>query len=139
MNMRIRFSMILAVLGALALSCSDTRAPDDGEPSSPPVSISQFQDRSGWVALAGKKAARVSLDPSMRAATRRITPEGGVYERFQQIYGNAKVRGGQITTLSDVNGVATSVIGRQFPNIVSSNTVRLSEQQALDLAAGELP
>ncbi|NIS35992.1 MAG: hypothetical protein GWO04_41345, partial [Actinobacteria bacterium] len=68
----------------------------------------------------------------------RLARYGLSYERYQQVFGEARVLGGQITLYRDDDGVITSVIGAHYPDITPSNTVRLGAAEARGIAERDI-
>ena len=60
----------------------------------------------------------------------RLGPYGLTYERYQQVFGGAKVLGGQLTLYRDDSGAVTTVIGAQYSGVVPTNAARLTAAEA---------
>jgi bacillolysin len=69
---------------------------------------------------------------------RHLQLAGLTYERYQQFYRKAQVFGGQVTLYKDSSGTTTTVIGAHYPDIVASNSVAISADQAQQTAEREL-
>src|SRR6266508_1100382 len=63
---------------------------------------------------------------------------GGTPTRYQQMVGNAKVFGGQLTVLKNSAGVTTAVIGAYFPGLKAKNSVKVSAAAARGIAAKQV-
>ena len=90
-------------------------------------------------ALAGQDAASFVL-PSDMALARTLPARGPrlTWERYQQHFGEAAVLGGQLTLLRDADARPVAVIGRRSLGIVPANAVKLTVEQARDVAAADL-
>ena len=85
----------------------------------------------GFRALSSAEAAFFVLPDDMDLVTStRLGRYGLTYERYQQVFGSAKVLGGQLTLYRDDSGAVTTVIGAHYPNIAPTNRVRLTPAAA---------
>jgi Zn-dependent metalloprotease len=62
-----------------------------------------------------------------------------VYERHQQFFGDAKVFGGQVTVHRSLEGEQLLVLGSQYDSLEATNSVELSEGEAIALALADVP
>jgi bacillolysin len=94
------------------------------------------QGQSRFRALRGQAALSFAVPPDMRLTRQERVGAGGqiLAERYQQIFGDAQVLGGQITVYRDDAGVRDAVIGAHYPNLVAANVVRLTADGALSIA-----
>jgi Zn-dependent metalloprotease len=60
---------------------------------------------------------------------------GGTQTRYQQVVGDARVLGGQLTVLTDKSGKTDAVIGAYFPGLKAKNSTAVSAAKARDVAA----
>ncbi|MCZ6763488.1 MAG: M4 family metallopeptidase, partial [Alphaproteobacteria bacterium] len=85
----------------------------------------------GYRALSGAEAAFFVLpDDVDLVSSRRIERHGLTYERYQQVFGGAKVLGGQLSLYRNDAGDITTVIGAHYPDIVPTNAARLAAAEA---------
>src|SRR3990167_2658221 len=63
----------------------------------------------------------------------------GQYERYQQMFGAARVAGGQISLERGKSGESEVVLGSHYDAIVPSNAVVLSQTDAIAIAQAALP
>ena len=94
------------------------------------------QGQSRFRALRGQAALSFAVPPDMRLTRQERVGAGGqiLAERYQQIFGDAQVLGGQLTVYHDDAGVRDAVIGAHYPNLVAANVVRLPAGSALSIA-----
>ena len=94
----------------------------------------------GFRALVGADAAAFTVPGDMKLV-RTLQLGGATYERYQQVFGlgGAEVLGGQISLYRDASGQIASVTGSRFPGISPTNSVRLSQAEALERAERQLP
>ena len=89
----------------------------------------------GFRALSGGGAAKFALPPDVKLIQSFPLPAYGLtYERYQQSFGAAQVFGGQLTLYKDGTGATTIVIGNHYPDIVPTNKVERSNNDARNLA-----
>jgi Zn-dependent metalloprotease len=88
----------------------------------------------GFFTLTGDEAAGYAA-PSDTTLIRSMRMErfGLTYERYQQTHEGAKVLGGQVTIHRDDDGNIVRVIGAHYPDIVATNTVRITAAGARGL------
>jgi bacillolysin len=91
---------------------------------------------SAFTALSGRAAANYAVPADMRLV-RRLALGSRTYERYQQVYGNALVLGGQVSVYR-ASGVARTVIGAHYSSITPTNSVKLSKAKALRKAAKDV-
>ena len=85
----------------------------------------------GFRALSGGGAAKFALPPDVKLIQSFPLPAYGLtYERYQQSFGAAQVFGGQLTLYKDGTGATTIVIGNHYPDIVPTNKVERSNNDA---------
>ena len=85
-------------------------------------------------ALSGQEAANFVIPDEMRLVKEFYMDKYGLtYERYQQLYGEAQVLGGQITIYKTQDGTVKNVIGNYFSNIAPTNTVGLTKAGAKGL------
>jgi Zn-dependent metalloprotease len=88
----------------------------------------------GFFTLTGEVAAGYAA-PSDTTLIRSMPMErfGLTYERYQQTHEGAKVLGGQVTIHRDDDGNVVRVMGAHYPDIVATNTVRVTAAGARGL------
>lgn len=88
----------------------------------------------GFFTLTGEEAAGYAA-PSDTTLIRSMPMErfGLTYERYQQTHEGAKVLGGQVTIHRDDDGNVVRVIGAHYPDIVATNSVRITAAGARGL------
>ncbi len=88
----------------------------------------------GFFTLTGEAAAGYAA-PSDTTLIRSMPMErfGLTYERYQQTHEGAKVLGGQVTIHRDDDGNVVRVIGAHYPDIVATNSVRITAAGARGL------
>ncbi|UCC89143.1 MAG: M4 family metallopeptidase [Anaerolineales bacterium] len=93
----------------------------------------------GFRALRGAEArsfrvpADVQLTERQQLAFRNLTAE-----RYRQFVDGAEVLGGQLTIYREANGQAVAVIGGHYPNLLTTNEVRLNAGQARAVAVSQV-
>lgn len=94
---------------------------------------------SGFTALNGAAAAGFQVpSDALLISTRNMKARGLIAKRFQQMVGDAEVLGGQLTVLSTSAGEVVAVIGAHYPNLMSTNDIKLKGQAAQGIAAGRI-
>ncbi len=94
--------------------------------------------RGGSVALSGAAARGFVVPKGMVEVWSATLAGGGTQTRYQQMVGNAKVFGGQLTVLKNSAGVTTAVIGAYFPGLKAKNSVKVSAAAARGIAAKQV-
>jgi bacillolysin len=85
----------------------------------------------GFRALQGAEAAAFHIPADMQLIRLESQTSYGVQAaRYQQLYNGAKVFGGQLTIYTNANGNRLAVIGAHYPNLLTTNQVRLNAGQA---------
>src|SRR5688572_1466446 len=94
------------------------------------------QGQSGFRTVRGPAARSFVVPPDMRLIRQERVGAGGqsLAERYQQVFGDAAVLGGQLTVYRDDAGVRDAVIGAHYPGLVAANVVRLTAATALSIA-----
>jgi bacillolysin len=93
----------------------------------------------GFRALTAQQAAAFRVPADVRLVAQGVAGRERLRsERYQQMFGDAEVLGGQITIYRDAAGVATAVIGNHFPAINALNAPRLGAGQAQAVAARQI-
>ena len=100
------------------------------------------QGAGGFLALSGAEAASFAMPGDMRLVRDLALGTGFRYERYQQYFGDAAVLGGQLTLYRDGSGTISTVIGAHYANILPTNSIRRSEDDAAaaaerDVGAGD--
>ena len=94
---------------------------------------------SGFTALKGSEAANFRVPTDLHLTrTLNMKARGLVSKRYQQMLGDAEVLGGQLTVISSDTGETLSVIGAHYPNLMSSNEVKLKGGAAQGVAATKI-
>lgn len=107
--------------------------------SAGPSLAAPSSNAAGFRALAAQQAAAFRVPADMRLVAQGVAGRDRLrYERYQQMFGDAEVLGGQITIYRDASGVATAVIGNHFPAVNAVNTPRLAAGQAQAVAARQV-
>lgn len=120
MKLRLTFPLLLLIFSTAAWS-----APGNGN--------------SGFTALNGAAAASFQLPVDARLVrTTNLKAPGLVAKRYQQMVGDAEVLGGQLTILGNASGGIVAVIGAHFPNLMSTNEIKLKGNAAQGVAASRI-
>jgi len=123
--MRFRFSFILFVLFAFLLVLSITAVAAPGQ--------------KGVIALKGAAATSFHLPSDAHLVqTRSMNNRGLVARRYQQMVGDAEVLGGQLTVLSQSTGEVLAITGAHFPNLMSTNDIKLKGNAAQAVAVARI-
>jgi Zn-dependent metalloprotease len=85
-------------------------------------------------ALTGKDASEFSLPADTKLKAKDKLKQGTA-ERHAQFVNGAQVLGGQLTIFRDETGKVTAVIGKHYPNLLSTNSVKLKSDAAKSVAA----
>jgi len=94
---------------------------------------------SGFTALKGAEAANFRVPTDLHLTrTLNMKARGLVSKRYQQMLGDAEVLGGQLTVISSATGETLSVIGAHYPNLMSSNDIKLKGGAAQGVAAAKI-
>jgi bacillolysin len=101
-------------------------------PSAAAAPLEQAGD--GFRALSGTEAASFVVSGDMRLVRDLALGNGLRYERYQQYFGDAAVLGGQITVNRAGSGTISTVIGAHYANIVPTNTISRSKDDAAAVA-----
>ncbi len=93
-------------------------------------------DGRGFRALHGAAAAafQIPADVQMIRLEKR-TSYGLQAARYQQYFNGAKVLGGQLSIYTDAGGNRLAVVGAHYPNLLTTNEVRLNAGQARSVVA----
>lgn len=85
----------------------------------------------GFRALRGAEAAAFHIPADVQQTrSENLNSYGIRADRYQQFFNGAKVFGAQMTIYSDAQGDRLAVIGAHYPNILTTNEVRLNAGQA---------
>jgi len=85
----------------------------------------------GFRALQGAEATAFHIPADVQQTGLESLNSYGVQAaRYQQFFNGAKVFGGQLTIYSDANGNRLAVIGAHYPNILTTNQLKLNAGQA---------
>jgi Zn-dependent metalloprotease len=97
---------------------------------------SALEQPSAFRALSSEQAAGFVVPDDMQLVRSFPLADGGVYERYQQVFGDsqAKVLDGQITIYRDASGTAVTVIGSRYHDIAARNSIRFSRGEAEQVA-----
>ncbi|HXV62891.1 MAG TPA: M4 family metallopeptidase [Vicinamibacteria bacterium] len=97
----------------------------------------------GFRALTGQQAADFRVPSDMRHVSVERTGRNAEFlaERYQQFFGAAEVLGGQLTVFRDETDLSVVVVGAHYPDLSSSNTIRIGADRAETVAAsrGDVP
>jgi len=117
-------ALFFGLLPGASLEAQDASAQENG--------VDAFASGGGgFRALSGAEAAFFVLpDDVDLVSSRRLERYGLTFERYQQVFGNAKVLGGQLTLHRNDAGDITTVIGAHYPGIVAKNAVGLARAEA---------
>ena len=89
----------------------------------------------GFIALKGPAAANFNIPTNLHLVGLTKQLAGGLKaKRYQQIFENAKVLGGQLTVISDTKGNKVGVIGEHYPGLLSTNIIKLKGKAAMRIA-----
>ncbi|HSF18440.1 MAG TPA: M4 family metallopeptidase [Vicinamibacteria bacterium] len=93
--------------------------------------------RRGFRALTGQQAADFRVPSDMRRVSVERSGRNGQYlaERYRQFLGAAEVLGGQLTIYRDETDLSVVVVGAHYPDLSSSNTIRIGSDRAEAIAA----
>ena len=86
---------------------------------------------SGFRALRGAEAAAFHIPADVQQTRlERLNGYGVQAARYQQFFNGARVLGGQLTVYTDAQGARVAVVGAHYPNILTSNQIKLRNGQA---------
>ena len=89
-------------------------------------------------ALTGQAASQFKLPIDVVVAGERISKSNISSRRYQQMLNGAQVLGGQLTVNADAKGNVISVIGAHYPNLLTTNDIKLSAGNAQATVAKRL-
>jgi Zn-dependent metalloprotease len=85
----------------------------------------------GFRALQGAEAAAFHIPADVQQTRLENLNSYGVRSaRYQQFFNGAKVFGGQLSIYTDASGARLAVVGAHYPNILTTNQIRLNAGQA---------
>ena len=137
--MRARTVLSLAASAVLLVSAGAVSAQaDSGGSGRPVLHHGMHTNPDGRFALSGDAARKFRLPPDMRLQHTSTYADGRTSSRYQQMYGDASVLGGQLTVIRSAAGATRNVIGSRFGNIRPTNAVRISKADAHRVVARKL-
>lgn len=92
----------------------------------------------GFNALSGQAASNFRLPADVSQVGQRSLGANHNSRRYQQVVNNAHVLGGQITVYSDGQGNVTTVIGAHYPNLLTTNEIKLTAANAQAKVASKI-
>jgi bacillolysin len=98
------------------------------------TSVSAAPTASGARALSGADAAAFQLPADLVQVWQATYPDGTVQTRYQQMVGDARVLGGQLTVITDAAGTVRAVIGAHYPGLRATNANAITPEQARGVA-----
>jgi bacillolysin len=84
----------------------------------------------GFQAITGQTARGFTLPIDVTEVGHRILGPNLSSRRYTQIINNAEVLGGQLTLYSDAQGNVLSIIGAHYPNLLTTNDIKLNAANA---------
>ncbi|WP_455376827.1 M4 family metallopeptidase, partial [Kaarinaea lacus] len=84
----------------------------------------------GFRALTGQAASNYKLPVDVNLVSQRAAGPNLTSRRYQQLVNNAQVLGGQITVYSDIQGNVKTVVGAHYPNLLTTNDIKLTPANA---------
>jgi len=133
------FRLILILYGAMLVAgCASVV---DYRPDKPlePTPTSSGNGRAGFIALHGAAAAKFVVRTDVRLVrVSNLKARGLISLRFQQLVEDAEVLGGQFTMLCSAAGDVIEVFGAYFPELQSTNEVKLDANAAEGIAAAKI-
>ena len=85
---------------------------------------------SGFRALSGSEASGFVVPADMKLVRAFSLGNGFTYQRFQQMYGEAEVLGGQVSVFRGPTRSVKTVVGSHYPSITLRNSVGISRAAA---------
>lgn len=115
--------VVILLATMLPLAALASQAPEQAQP--------------GFRAISGAEAQAYRVPSDMTLVAQEDMAQYGLTaDRYRQYLGEAEVLGGQLTIYRDAKSGATeAVIGAAYPNLLSTNSVVLSAEQAQAVAA----
>ncbi len=133
-------SRLILILCTAMLTAGCASAVDYG-PDKPlkPTPTSSGNGRAGFIALQGTAAAEFVVRADVRLiSASNLKARELISLRFQQFVEDAEVFGGQFTVLCSAVGDVIEVFGAYFPELQSTNKVKLDANAAQGVAAAKI-